>query len=153
MDGRIDGSAPHSYPVRDESDVFESRRAVRRLANQLGFPALAREELVIVVSELGSNILKYGVAGDLTFETVHSERHGIGIQVTARDIGPPFADFQMALEDGYSDSGPIDPIQLPRRRGFGGGLGAIARLSHSFEHLPGAGEKRIRVTRWLRPPR
>jgi serine/threonine-protein kinase RsbT len=141
------------HRVREELDVFEARRAVRRLAFDLGFGLHAREELVIVVSELGSNILKYGIEGDITFEPLNDERLGAAIKIVARDIGPPIADLTLALTDGYSDRGPIDPIELRKRRGFGAGLGAILRLTDSFEYVPGVGEKRLCVVRYLRRPR
>jgi anti-sigma regulatory factor (Ser/Thr protein kinase) len=147
------GRGSMRYPVREELDVFEARRAVRRFAIELGFSFEAREELVIVVSELGSNIIKYGVEGDITFEVVEEETLGGGIRVIARDVGPPFSDFTLALTDGYSDLGPIEPTALVHRKGFGGGLGAIARLSDSVEYWPGGGEKHIRVVRYRRRPK
>jgi hypothetical protein len=73
--------------------------------------------------------------------------------VIARDIGPPFADLALAMTDGCSDRGPIDPVELIHRKGIGAGLGAIARLSDSFEVLPGVGEKRICVVRYLQRPK
>jgi anti-sigma regulatory factor (Ser/Thr protein kinase) len=139
--------------IRDDLDVFEARRAVRRMAQELGFPLQAREELVIVVSELGSNILKYGVRGDITIAIVTDERRGVGIHLVAHDIGPPIENLKMALTDGYSDRGPIDPLDLRKRKGFGGGLGAVVRLTDSFEYQPGTGEKRLCVIRYLRKPK
>jgi anti-sigma regulatory factor (Ser/Thr protein kinase) len=138
--------------IREDLDVFEARRVVRRLAVELGFNLQTREELVIVVSELGSNILKYGVSGDILMEPI-SDRFGPGIRVTARDIGPPIANLTLAIQDGYSDAGPIDPLALLHRRGFGGGLGAVVRLSDAFEYLPGQGNKEIRVVRYARRPK
>jgi anti-sigma regulatory factor (Ser/Thr protein kinase) len=144
---------PMRYRVREELDVFEARRAVRRLAVELGFGLQTREELVIVVSELGSNIVKYGIKGDISFEVVKEDPLGVGIRVIARDVGPPFTNLALALTDGYSDRGPIDPLELVHRKGFGGGLGAIVRLSDSFEYQPGIGEKRLIVVRYLRRPK
>lgn len=135
--------------IREELDVFEARRAVRRLADELGFHRTAREELVIVVSELGSNILKHGISGDITIERVDDEARGVGIQVIATDVGPPIANLELALTDGYSDRGPIDPMALLKRKGFGGGLGAVARLTDAFEYQPLEVGKRLIVTRYL----
>jgi anti-sigma regulatory factor (Ser/Thr protein kinase) len=138
--------------VREDLDVFEARRTARRLAVELGFDKQAREELAIAVSELASNIVKYGVAGDIRFEKVKADRWGNGLRVTARDIGPPIADLTLALRDGYSDTGPIDPLDLRTRKGIGCGLGAVVRFSDSFEYVPGEGDKRISIVRYARRP-
>jgi serine/threonine-protein kinase RsbT len=139
--------------VREDLDVFEARRTARRIAIALGFDVRTREELVIVVSELGSNILKYGVSGDILVEAVQDARFGGGIRVTARDIGPPIADLPTAIADGNTDRGPIDPMALIRRKGFGGGLGAVVRLTDSFEYHVGAKDKHISVVRYARRPK
>jgi anti-sigma regulatory factor (Ser/Thr protein kinase) len=138
--------------VREELDVFEARRTARRFAVEVGFDPQAREELAIAVSELASNIVKYGVAGDILFEKVRTERFGNGVRVTARDVGPPIANLSLAVRDGYSDAGPIDPDQMRHRKGFGCGLGAVVRFSDSFEYQPGLGEKRICIVRYARRP-
>jgi anti-sigma regulatory factor (Ser/Thr protein kinase) len=139
--------------VREELDVFEARRTARRLAVELGFGRQASEELAIAVSELASNIVKYGISGDILFEKIKAERWGNGLRVTARDIGPPIANLALAVRDGYSDTGPIDPMQMRTRKGFGCGLGAVVRFSDWFEYAPGSGEKRISIVRYAqRPP-
>jgi anti-sigma regulatory factor (Ser/Thr protein kinase) len=138
--------------MREELDVFEARRTARRLAAEVGFDAQGREELAIAVSELASNILKYGISGDIMFEKVKAERWGSGLRVTARDIGPPIANLALAVRDGYSDTGPIDPLQMRHRKGFGCGLGAVVRFSDFFEYAPGDGEKRICIVRYARRP-
>jgi serine/threonine-protein kinase RsbT len=134
-------------PVREELDVFEARRTARRFAGELGFDTKTREELAIAVSELGFNILKHGIAGDMLFEKVR----GPGLRITARDIGPPIANLELAMRDGYSDKGPIDPARPGR--GLGCGLGAVLRFSDNFEYQPGVGEKRISIVRYLRRPK
>jgi anti-sigma regulatory factor (Ser/Thr protein kinase) len=110
--------------------------------------------LAIVVSELTSNILKYGIRGSLRFERIESAEHGLGVRVVARDIGPPFRNLEMALRDGYDDHGPIDPGSLLRRGGLGAGLGAIVRLTDGFEveSVTPTG-KEVRVVRYRKRPR
>jgi serine/threonine-protein kinase RsbT len=140
-------------PVREELDVFEARRTARRIAGEVGFDPKSREELAIAVSELASNILKHGISGDMLFEKVKVERLGGGVRVVARDVGPPIADLTLAVRDGYSDKGPIDPYDFHQRKGFGCGLGAVLRFTDFFEYLPGDGEKRICVVRYARRPK
>jgi serine/threonine-protein kinase RsbT len=142
-----------TYDVRDPADLYGPRREVRAVCSDMGFSRSDCHELAIVVSELTSNILKYGVRGTIRFERVESPQHGLGILVVASDIGPPFRNVDMALKDGYDDRGPIDPGTLLHRRGIGAGLGAVLRLTHSFQVVATSIGKEIRVVRHLKPPR
>lgn len=141
------------YEVREAMDLYGPRRAIRELAASIGFAASDCMELAIVVSELTSNILKYGVRGSIELGPFDSREHGLGVVVTARDIGPPFHDLELALRDGYTDRGPIDPLSLLRRGGLGTGLGAVRRLTDSFQLTASPPEKQITVVRYLKRPR
>ena len=135
--------------IERELDVFAARRAVRDAADAIGFGRRAREELAIVVSELATNILKYGVRGEIRLESIDDAGRGRGLRITACDVGPPIEDFATALVDGCAARGPIAPDELAGRRGIGGGLGAVQRLSDSLEYLPDEHGKRIRAVRFL----
>jgi anti-sigma regulatory factor (Ser/Thr protein kinase) len=139
-------------PIVEEVDVFHARRAGVAVAGLAGFAPREQQELVIVVSELATNILKYGVRGEIRVELVDDEWLGPGVEITARDEGPPIIDLASALRDGCSALGPIDPAAMSRRKGIGAGLGAVLRFSHSFEYRPERCGKRIRVARFVRPP-
>jgi anti-sigma regulatory factor (Ser/Thr protein kinase) len=142
-------------PVRIaiDADVLGARSAVRRCAQGLGFAAKEVAELVIVVSELASNILKHAGRGSIVVEAVNDPRNGAGIRITAADTGPAFRDLGMALRDGCCDAGPILPERLLGRKGIGSGLGAVVRFTDTFEcdELPVG--KRIHVVRFRRRPR
>src|SRR5689334_1683550 len=114
-----------SFSVRESLDVYAPRQAVEALARELGFPRRERAELLIVVSELCSNIVKYGVRGSVEFAPHDDAAHGLGIAIIAHDVGPAFRDLKMALTDGCDDQGPIDPGILMKRGGLGIGLGAV----------------------------
>jgi anti-sigma regulatory factor (Ser/Thr protein kinase) len=131
-------------------DVVAVRSAARRCAAKLGFPRNAIEEIAIVVSELASNILKYGPTGHIVIESVSDPEHGPGLRIEAFDRGPPFRNIDLALRDGFHDAGPIDPDQRPRRVGIGAGLGAVRRFTDSFEYEVQSQGKRITVVRYLR---
>ena len=140
------------YEVRDSIDVFEPRRVIQTLGAKLGFSRGGCQELAIVVSELASNIVKYGKSGSVEFGEMQDE-HGAGVLIVARDIGPPFKNLEVALQDGCDENGPIDPALLMRRKGIGAGLGAVVRLTDTFAVQQNPGEKELRVVRYLKRPR
>jgi anti-sigma regulatory factor (Ser/Thr protein kinase) len=142
-----------TYEVREAIDLYGPRRAVREVGAELGFSHNDCQELAIVVSELTSNILKYGVRGTIALDGIDDARHGGGIVVVARDQGPPFHDLQLALRDGYDDRGPIDPATILKRGGLGTGLGAVVRLTDTFELQSVPGGKAIQVVRYRSRPR
>lgn len=134
--------------VREWLDVFYVQRCVRDAAQQAGFSSRECSELAIVASELASNIIKYGVRGSLEIAGV-TDANGTGLSLIASDCGPPFRDLNAAVQDGWDDRGPIDPLDMLKRKGIGGGLGAVLRLSHSFRVEPEPGGKKIYVVRYL----
>lgn len=143
---------PRRVAVRDPLDVFLARWAVLRLAREIGFSTTAGHELAIVVSELCTNILKYGVRGEIELARIEDPGAGAGVTIVATDEGPPLASLEAAMRDGWGDRGPLDPAIL-RRGGIGAGLGAVQRLTDRFEYLPDGARKAFRVTRFLHRPR
>ena len=140
-------------PVRESLDVFDLRHAVRAVASALGFDAIACHELAIVITELGTNILKYGDRGTVTIEPVADDERGAGVRLIAEDEGPGIEDFETAIRDGHATSGPIDPADFLYRQGIGAGLGAVLRLSDEMTYESHAGQKRLCVTRYVRGAR
>jgi anti-sigma regulatory factor (Ser/Thr protein kinase) len=137
------------YAISDWVDVLHVQSQTLRFTQVLGFSKRECGELAIVASELTSNVLKYGVRGSIQLDALEDTR-GQGVVLVAEDIGPPFQNLELALLDGNDDRGPIDPLDMLTRKGIGGGLGAIVRLSHSFQVEPLPVGKRVRVTRYLR---
>jgi anti-sigma regulatory factor (Ser/Thr protein kinase) len=142
---------PQRRSIVVESDVYGARSAVRAFAATVGFDRNVQGELVIVVSELASNILKYGISGEMAFRPVVDGSGRAGIEIAASDQGPPIKDLESALRDGWTDGAPIDPVGLLRRRGIGAGLGAVARLSESLTYENTSQGKVITVRRFLPP--
>lgn len=141
------------FRVDHATSVFAPRCAARDLATSLGFDRRAATELAIAVSELGSNIVKYGVRGGITVEVANDPRRGVGIRIVATDEGRAFRDFATALQDGCDDRGPLDPMSFLKRHGIGAGLGAVKRFTDSIELEPapeGATGKRIVAIRYLK---
>jgi serine/threonine-protein kinase RsbT len=141
------------FAIRERLDVFEPRRLIRSAAAEIGFRHSCCLELAIVVSELVSNVLKYGVEGTLEFEEIVDPQSGVGLVILATDIGPPFQNLELALQDGYDDRGRIDPGSMLRRGGLGTGLGAVTRLSDSFTVEYATHGKTIVVKRYVTRPR
>lgn len=140
-----------AYDVREPIDVFEVRRRARALSGDLGFTRQACLELELVVSELATNILKYGVRGSIVLRPIHDPARGGGFEIVARDEGPPFRDVSCALRDGHDDSGPISVTDLVRRGGLGTGLGAVLRMTDHLHVEPDPPGKRVVVRRYLTP--
>jgi serine/threonine-protein kinase RsbT len=138
--------------IREPIDVFAARWAAQRLAQAIGFSPTVGLELAIVISELATNILKYGVRGTITMRPLDEPGRGRGIELIAEDEGPPLADLALAVQDGFGDRGPLDPLKHGRG-GIGAGLGAIIRLTDHFEYRPGPGRKAFRAVRFLARPR
>lgn len=139
------GSGHWHGAVTDPLDVFAARQAVQALAAAHDFPRRACHELAIVVSELATNILKYGVRGTIRLGIVDDDR-GRGLEIVAADHGPPLADLAVALRDGWTDRGPVP---IGPRASLGTGLGAVRRMTDVFEYHPGTANKHFRAIRYL----
>jgi len=139
----------YAVAVHGWADVHVAAQAARRKAVLAGFPARGQVELAIVATELCTNILRHAGTGELRVRIVDDPVHGRGVEAIARDSGRPIRDLVMAMKDGCDDVGPISPDRLVHHAGLGSGLGAIARMTHVFEHTAFAGGKEIRVVRFV----
>jgi anti-sigma regulatory factor (Ser/Thr protein kinase) len=138
--------------IAESLDVFAARWTAQRLAAGIGFAPPACAEIAIVVSELATNILKYGVRGAIVMARTDDDL-GPGLELIAEDEGPLLTDLATAIQDGCGEAGPIDPCRQLGRGGIGAGLGAIIRLTDRFEYLPRGARKSFRAVRYLRRPR
>lgn len=143
---------PVTCAVTNDTAIFAARLMVRSFAAKIGFEREVIEELVVVVSELASNILKYGRRGHLELACLEHETGVRGISIVAQDETPPF-DLMASLRDGYDANGKLDPALVFGRGGIGAGLGAVARFSDGVSLVPEGAGKRIVVKRWLGRPR
>lgn len=120
---------PAAIPVDDRSRVAEARRLVTAVAGQLEFPEAEQEKIAIIVTEMGTNLVKHGGGGEIIVRVLE-EMAPPGIEILAIDRGKGIWDVGAAMRDGYSTAGSP-----------GDGLGAIRRLSAFFDlySLPGRG--------------
>ncbi|MFO0738123.1 MAG: ATP-binding protein [Labilithrix sp.] len=145
--------SPVACKVNDPSAVYAVRTIVRGFATAIGFDKEVTEELVVVVSELTSNIIKYGRRGTIALSAFDPNEGVAGIEIVAEDETPPF-DLTGSMRDGYDSAGKLDPARVFGRGGIGAGLGAVARFSDRLELVPTpSGGKRIVARRAVSRPR
>ena len=116
-------------PVTEASQVGDARRVLARLTADIGLPENERNKASLVITELGNNLVKYAVDGQLVIRALTDERD-TGVEILSLDSGPGFADISKRIADGYSSGGTP-----------GNGLGAVQRLSTTFDifSAPGVG--------------
>ena len=118
-----------SIPVTEVSQVADARRRATGVAQRLGFDETATGRVSIAVTELATNLVKYGLVGEILLGAFEDET-GAGVEIIALDKGPGVADIVQSLRDGHSTGGSA-----------GEGLGAVRRLSQDFDIVswPGVG--------------
>lgn len=113
----------------DSSQIGNARRQAMALAAAVEFDELRQGQLGIIVTEAARNIAAHAGHGEIILS---AWTHGqiAGIDMLALDKGNGIQDVSAALTDGYSTAGTP-----------GNGLGAISRLSSTFQiyTLPGSG--------------
>ncbi|HKG92507.1 MAG TPA: ATP-binding protein [Gemmatimonadaceae bacterium] len=111
------------FPLTDPSQVGEARRHAAALARELGFDETQGGQVAIVASEAATNIVRHGAGGELHVRgTLAEDGAPATLELVALDKGPGIPDMGAAMRDGFSTGGTA-----------GGGLGAIERLSTSFD--------------------
>ena len=123
------GQRGSTFAIAEPSQPGHARRAATDLALRLGFDAEAAGRVALVVTELGSNLLKHAGGGEVLLRSLgQADRRGL--EVSALDRGPGIHNLGESLRDGHSTAGTP-----------GTGLGAVRRLSTCFDiySLPGTG--------------
>ncbi len=129
-------------PIKREVDVYIAMAHGRDLASSLGFNAIDRTKIEIMILELARNILRHADgSGDLQVLSVEDgARHGL--LITARDDGPGIPNIARALEDGFSTAGTL-----------GAGLPGVKRLADTFEIDSTLGRGTVvKAWKWNSPP-
>src|SRR5690606_10679888 len=113
--------------IAHRSDVAEWRRRVAALAERAGLDETATARVALVVTELGTNLVRHA-GGGWGDASAREGRPGHGVDVLTVDGGPGIADLGRALGDGYSTAGTP-----------GTGIGAVRRQSACFDVFTQAG--------------
>jgi anti-sigma regulatory factor (Ser/Thr protein kinase) len=109
------------FPIEDMSQVGDVRRAATELATRLSFEPEQVGKLALAVTEASTNILKHAQRGRVLLRAIEGEPV-LGLEMLALDRGPGISNLAASLRDGHSTAGTP-----------GTGLGALSRLSSSFE--------------------
>ena len=121
-------------------DVERMRREARALATHVGFDCHDAEAILLAVSELATNLVRYAPGGELVVSVV-SGANKVGILIQSSDPGPGIVDVELALRDGYSTSG-----------GLGSGLPGVRRLMDDLTIVSSPSGTFIEARKWLPSP-
>lgn len=124
-----------SEPADNAQVVF----SVRRLLMRMGFDKNRQYLVAAAVSELSTNIIRYGQEGSITLRQI-SIGDKTGFEVIAKDSGPGIPDIQKALAENYSTGD-----------GLGQGLPSVKRIMDIFEIQSGPGRGTVvHAIKWLK---
>ena len=123
--------------IDDRTQVGEARRAAVEMAKALGLSETQGGKVALAVTEAATNIVKHAGSGRILLAPL-VRGAAVGLEILALDRGPGIADVGASLRDGYSTAGSM-----------GSGLGALSRLSPSFDlySQPGRGTA-LRLEVW-----
>ena len=133
----MDTKAETTLLIKRDTDIVLACQKGRALAAQQGLSGNDQVSVVIAVSEIARNILRYAEHGKIILKSVEQNQKE-GIEVVAEDKGPGIADMDLVLQDGYSTGG-----------GLGLGLSGAKRLMDEFEISTQIGEgTTITMRKW-----
>jgi len=107
--------------VTEQSQPGSARRIAIELAKSAGLDETTVADVALLVTELGTNLLKHAVDGELLMRRVGVAGEA-GVEILSLDKGPGIHDIGRSLEDGYSTRGTS-----------GTGLGAVRRKASHFD--------------------
>ena len=127
--------------VEEPSTAAAVRRAARKMATEIGLNETRAEEVVIVVSEACTNLLKHVGQGEILLHTTGEEQEPhTRLELLALDRGPGMHDLEQCIKDGFSTSSTA-----------GQGLGAIVRLSKESDFYSVPRKGTAVLARWFSP--
>lgn len=126
-----------SLPISAQPDVERARRIARSAALAVGLSRQDAEVIVLAVSELATNLVRYARQGKITVTAIDQPR--VGIRVESTDNGPGIPDLNLAVREGYSTSG-----------GLGGGIPSVKHLMDDFQITSSPRGTTIVACKWLK---
>jgi anti-sigma regulatory factor (Ser/Thr protein kinase) len=127
--------------IDDRTQVGEARRAAVEMAAALGLGETQAGKVALAVTEAATNIVKHAGTGKILLGPL-VRAASVGLEILALDRGPGISNVTASMRDGYSTAGSM-----------GAGLGALSRVSPSFElySQPGRGTA-LRLEVWAGAP-
>jgi anti-sigma regulatory factor (Ser/Thr protein kinase) len=110
-----------SFTANDRSYLAIVKKEIHQLAVQAGLGQKKINEIDILVSELGSNLIKHASGGEILAGILPAGEGG-GLELISIDNGPGIPDLVRMMKDGASTTQTL-----------GHGLGSIRRFSNHFE--------------------
>jgi anti-sigma regulatory factor (Ser/Thr protein kinase) len=107
--------------VSEPSQAGEARRKAMAFAEELQMGETSRGAVALATTEMATNLVKHAGRGHILVQRILQGKMA-GLRVMSVDKGPGIEDVSRALSDGASSAGSM-----------GAGLGAIQRLSDSFD--------------------
>jgi len=115
-------STPHiSFNAGDRSYLAILKKEIHKMAQQGGFESKKLAEIDLIVSEIGSNLVKHATGGEILAGILNTDE-GVTLELIGLDNGPGMMDPERMIQDGASTTQTL-----------GHGLGSIRRLSDTFE--------------------
>jgi anti-sigma regulatory factor (Ser/Thr protein kinase) len=115
--------------ITEQSQAGDARRKAVALAESLQMDETSCGQVALAATEIATNLVKHAGRGHIFVQELLRNGNS-GLRIMGVDKGPGISDVAKALEDGHSTASSM-----------GAGLGAIRRLSHTFElyTVPGSG--------------
>lgn len=108
------------FNIGTEQDVYIIIRAVKHLAEEMGFNETIRARLATAVSEIVTNVIKHAGKGECVLGPTKNQ---LGLEIIISDQGPGIKDIDEALTKGYSTT----------KGSLGIGLAGAKRLVEDFQ--------------------
>lgn len=130
-------AAELSIVVRRLDEVLWAKQEIRRFASALPFTSDDLMRIEVVVSELGSNMVKHAGGGTLKAARLPRGDRWV-LRLVALDTGPGIPNLAKAMKAGYSTTGT-----------FGDGLATVREFMDHCDITTEVGQwTRIEVEKW-----
>jgi anti-sigma regulatory factor (Ser/Thr protein kinase) len=135
MTCRILAAVQSRLAIAHDSDIGECRRQAKRRIEGYGFDEVSAGRISIAATELATNIVRHAGHGEILMQVLDDGIHP-EFEMLAIDKGPGMLDVDACMRDGFSTGGTA-----------GQGLGAVSRLSGTFDIFSAAGQGTVVLSR------
>ncbi len=125
-------------PVSRAAGLTPARVMARSQLRRLGAGKIGRAEILVLINELATNIIRHGGSGEICMFPLATMGHS-GFFIRAIDTGPGIKDLHKAMQPGHSED-----------NGLGMGLNAIRNLADDVRISSRInGGTQVEVWKWL----